>query len=87
MKDNVQEHIRKKINRNTKEQFTGINWAYNKYNDVTIEKDYKDEAILFKDNIDKEIGKSIYVSKIGNYLEEFKKYAEEELSWQLLKLY
>lgn len=48
--------------------------------DLTIEKDYKDEAILFKDNIDKEIGKSIYVSKIGNYLEEFKKYAEEELS-------
>lgn len=41
LKDNVQEHIREKINRNTKEQFTGINWAYNKYNDVTIEKDYK----------------------------------------------
>lgn len=47
--------------------------------DLTIEKEYKDEAILFKDNLDKEIGRTIYRTKIGAYLEEFKKFAEEEL--------
>ena len=52
--------------------------------DLTIEKDYKDEAILFKDNLEKEIGKKIYLTKIGTYLEEFKKYAEEVLKWQQL---
>lgn len=48
--------------------------------DLTIEKDYKDEAILFKDNLDKEIAKVIYATKIDNYLEEFKTYAEEVLA-------
>jgi len=47
--------------------------------DLTIERDYKDEAILFKDNLEKEIGKKIYTTKIGNYLEEFKTYYEEVL--------
>ena len=39
--NNVQKHIREKINKNTREQFTSINWAYNKFTDVTIEQDYK----------------------------------------------
>lgn len=40
MKSNVQNHIRTKVNNKTREQFTNINWANNKYVDVTIDSKY-----------------------------------------------
>lgn len=40
LQSNVKEHIRTKINNRTREQFTEIKWANNKYTDVTIEQDY-----------------------------------------------
>ena len=41
LNSNVQEHIREKVNDKTRKQFTSINWAYNKYTDVTIKENYK----------------------------------------------
>ena len=40
LKDKIQTYIREKITQKTKEQFTGINWAYNKFIDVNISEDY-----------------------------------------------
>lgn len=40
LKDRIQTYIREKITQKTKEQFTGINWAYNKFIDVNISEDY-----------------------------------------------
>lgn len=40
LKSNVQNHIRTKVNNKTREQFTNINWANNKYVDVTIDSKY-----------------------------------------------
>lgn len=40
LKSNVQDHIRTKVNNKTREQFTNINWANNKYVDVTIDSKY-----------------------------------------------
>lgn len=40
LKDRIQTYIREKITQKTKEQFTGINWAYNKFIDVNIGEDY-----------------------------------------------
>lgn len=37
----VQKHIREKISKQTKKQFTSIDWAYKKYTDVEIERDYQ----------------------------------------------
>lgn len=41
LNNNVQKHIREKVNDKTRKQFTSINWAYDKYRDVTIKDDYK----------------------------------------------
>ncbi len=41
LKNNVQRHIRVKINDRIREQFIGIDWQYGKYTDVTLEKDYQ----------------------------------------------
>ena len=41
LNNDVQKHIREKVNYKTREQFINIDWAYNKYTDVTIENDYR----------------------------------------------
>lgn len=41
LNEDVQKHIREKVNNKTRDQFVSINWAYNKFTDVTIEKDYR----------------------------------------------
>ncbi len=41
LSNDVQKHIRDKVNDKTREQFINIDWAYNKYTDVTIENDYR----------------------------------------------
>ena len=41
LRKNVQNHIRKKINDKTNQQFTNIDWGYNKYTNVNIGNDYK----------------------------------------------
>lgn len=41
LNNDVQKHIREKVNDKTREQFINIDWAYNKYTDVTIENDYR----------------------------------------------
>ena len=41
LNNDVQKHIREKVNDKTREQFISIDWAYNKYTDVTIENDYR----------------------------------------------
>ena len=41
LNSDVQKHIREKVNNKTREQFINIDWAYNKYTDVTIENDYR----------------------------------------------
>ena len=41
LKQNVQSHIRGKVNDKIREQFIGIDWQYKKYTDVTIEENYK----------------------------------------------
>lgn len=41
LNSDVQKYIRDKVNQKTKEQFINIDWAYNKYTDVTIEEDYR----------------------------------------------
>ena len=41
LNDDVQKHIRQKVNDKTREQFINIDWAYDKYTDVTIENDYR----------------------------------------------
>lgn len=41
LNNDVQKHIREKVNEKTREQFINIGWAYNKYTDVTIENDYR----------------------------------------------
>ena len=41
LNNNVQKHIREKVNDKTRKQFTSINWASDKYRDVTIKDDYK----------------------------------------------
>lgn len=41
LRNNVQKHIRGKVNDKIREQFIGIDWQYEKYTDVTIEDDYQ----------------------------------------------
>ena len=41
LKNNVQSHIREKVNDKIRDQFIGIDWQYGKYTDVTIEENYK----------------------------------------------
>ena len=41
LNEDVQKHIREKVNEQTRKQFINIDWAYNKYTDVTIESDYR----------------------------------------------
>ena len=42
---NVQKYIRDKVNKKTKQQFTSINWEFNKFIDVKIVKDYQIKII------------------------------------------
>ena len=41
LKNNVQKHIRSKVNDRIRQQFIGIDWQYGKYTDVTLEKNYQ----------------------------------------------
>ena len=41
----VQKYIRDKVNKKTKQQFTSINWEFNKFIDVKIVKDYQIKII------------------------------------------
>lgn len=41
LKNNVQKHIRSKVNDRIRQQFIGIDWQYGKYADVTLEKNYQ----------------------------------------------
>ena len=47
----IKNHIREKINKNTKDQFTNIAWDYNKYNDVIVNEDYEIEITKSSGNI------------------------------------
>ncbi len=41
LKNNVQKHIRSKVNDRIRQQFIGIDWQYGKYTDVTLEENYQ----------------------------------------------
>lgn len=41
LKNNVQKHIRSKVNDRIRQLFIGIDWQYGKYTDVTLEKNYQ----------------------------------------------
>lgn len=44
LEDKIQNYIREKITNKTKEQFIGIEWAYNKFTDVNIKQNYAIEV-------------------------------------------